>query len=372
MNMETKSAAVEIKTNSTPGEFTAVISAIGNIDRQGDRAMPGSFSKTMSEDPIPPVYWAHQHMIPPIGDGMEWFEQGKEIVYKGSLFVKGDDEHQYAKMVYAGMKSRDGRPPAINQFSYTYGIPEGGSERIMEDGKSIRLLHVVQPVAEVGPCFMGANPQTYLLDPAKSADDVNKLVLARAAAGKRVGMKEILAETLGLDSKDWGDVDGYAIRQLLNMVDNAVSFIQWSEDSERVLKMQSIAGELVALLQGGLEDVTQLVATNNALEAAIEGGKATPNEARAAQALPPVESKEETEPVAGEKEVPAGEVAGEKGAAVEAPPEQVAETEAVTPAAEPETPAEDVVPTADTTSSDDASTVSNDEIARLAHTWPSH
>jgi hypothetical protein len=176
MDMQTKSAAVEIKTNSTPGEFTAVISAIGNVDRQGDVVMPGAFKSAIENDPIPPVYWAHKHELPPIGEGLDWREKGSEVEFDGRLFV-GDSSysHQYAEMVYAGMKSYGGRLPAIRQFSYTYGVPEGGAEFTELDGKRVRQLFEIRPVAEVGPCFIGANPETGLVTPAKSVE-IAKLV----------------------------------------------------------------------------------------------------------------------------------------------------------------------------------------------------
>src|ERR1043166_5531855 len=106
--------------------------------------MPNAFKDAIEQDPIPPVYWAHKHDIPPIGEGFEWSEKGNEVHYQGRLFVKGDVEHQYANMVYAGMKSYDGRLPAIRQFSYTYNVPEGGAEIVTEEGKAIRNLHTIR------------------------------------------------------------------------------------------------------------------------------------------------------------------------------------------------------------------------------------
>lgn len=183
--METKSAPLlELKTNTTPGEFTAVISAIGNIDRQGDRVMPNAFKDAISLDPIPPVYWAHKHEIPPIGEGLDWREKGNTIEYDGRLFVKGEVEHEYANMVYVGMKSYGERIPALRQFSYTYGIPDGGAETVYEGGKAIRNLLSVRPVAEVGPCFIGANADTGLLVAAKTLDFAQ--LKAAAEAGVEV------------------------------------------------------------------------------------------------------------------------------------------------------------------------------------------
>jgi hypothetical protein len=384
MELQTKSASVEIQTNSTPGEFTAVISAIGNIDRQGDRVMPGAFKSAIDADPIPPVYWAHMHHIPPIGSGYEWFEQGKDVVYKGALFVEGDDAHQYAQMVYAGMKARsDGRAPAINQFSYTYGVPDGGAEKVMEEGKSIRLLHEIRPVAEVGPCFIGANPDTYLVSPAKSA--VGELVVARKRLG-RVSMRDLLASELGV--KDYGDIDGYEIRMLLDMLDAAVSFIQFSNEDDDTVKMQGVAQTLLSMLTDEFAEVTDLMAQGDAIDAIlnpeapnvtvsvdVETASAEPEKAKLAK---------KSDDAAGEsEEKPAGEstdAAGESETTEEKEPEVAASEEEAAPAAESndteetvEEEDEDEVSKSDNSmSSDDASTVSNDEIARLVNTWPSH
>lgn len=360
--METKSAPLtEIKTNSTAGEFTAVIAAIGNVDRQGDRVMPMAFKNAIELDPIPPCYWAHRYDIPPIGEGLDWKELGNEVHYSGRLFVSGDDDHQYAKMVYAGMKSMEGRTPAIREFSYTYGLPEDGAERVFEDGKSIRNLLDIRPVAEVGPCFVGANPLSRLAEAAKAADlalepgtefvalagvsiapefdffqltknadwseeyvndlpdsaflhigaDGHKDETGKTAprshrqfafknAEGRIDMpslrkaidmapqaealdeevrgriqeraqrilrsqegKALLLGTI-YSTKCWEDIEGYAVRQLLSMLDYAVSYIQTEEDMEDVSAMQTIATSLLALLD---RDFTKVAADSSAKSA---------------------------------------------------------------------------------------------------------
>jgi hypothetical protein len=388
MDMQTKSAAVEIKTNSTPGEFTAVISAIGNVDRQKDRVMPGAFKSAIDNDPIPPVYWAHQHLIPPIGDGQNWAEKGNTIEYEGTLFVSGDDEHPYAKMVYAGMKSRNGRPPAINQFSYTYGIPEDGAETVVEEGKSIRNLHVIRPVLEVGPCFIGANPETYLVAPAKSADD---LVVARRKLGRQgIPMKQLLAETFGV--KDYGDIEGYALRMLLDMLDDAISFIQWSENDTAIGEMQTVANTLLGMVTAGFAEVPELMARGEALDAILRADDpsvevdVTINTASAETVGAKLAKKddEEAADAADEsEEADAGESAGEsetteeQDAEVDESEDEAADEESADEsegdAEEDETgDSEDDAKSANAVSSDDSSTVSNDEIARLVNTWPSH
>ena len=49
--------------DDSTGEFEAVVSVFGNVDLQGDRSMPGMFSKSLDRwrergDPIP-VIWSH-------------------------------------------------------------------------------------------------------------------------------------------------------------------------------------------------------------------------------------------------------------------------------------------------------------------------
>lgn len=398
MELQTKNAAVEIKTNSTPGEFTAVISAIGNVDRQKDVVMSGAFEKAIANDPVPPVYWAHKHDLPPIGEGLDWREKNQKVEFDGRLFV-GDSSysHQYAEMVYAGMKSYGGRIPAIRQFSYTYGVPEGGSEIAEMDGKTVRLLHEIRPVAEVGPCFMGANPATYLAEPAKGVDAVADLVVARKEGGRRrISMKQLLADTLGL--KDYGDIDGYEIRMLLDMLDSAVSFIQFSDEDDDTLRMQGIAVTLLGMLSDEFAEVTDLMAQGDAINAILNGDG--PNvtvtvDVETASADPAVlgqaikdamkaklgkKDDEAASEDAGASEAdPAGESAGESEtteeqvAEVEAPEEEAAAEEAADESnGEAEEGKEGDSKSDNSMSSDDPSTVSNDEIARLAFVWPSH
>lgn len=172
MEFEQKSLALsEFETNSTPGEFIADFAVLGNVDRFNDRIMPDAFAKAISDDPPPPIIYNHQHDTPPMGETVEWSQVGqKAIRMKGQLFVAGDDDHPIARMAYAGMKSRGGRPPALRDFSFVYGVPAGSAEVVRENAKSIRNLHQIRPVAEVGPCLLGVNPQAGIVMAPKGLD----------------------------------------------------------------------------------------------------------------------------------------------------------------------------------------------------------
>ena len=99
--------------NDETGEFEAVVSVFGNVDLQGDRTMPGAFSKSLdnwkaSGDPIP-VIWSHDWGDPFAHIGYVSPEDAYEVVNEdakaagsgimGGLFVKGhlDVDKPFAK-----------------------------------------------------------------------------------------------------------------------------------------------------------------------------------------------------------------------------------------------------------------------------------
>jgi hypothetical protein len=62
-----KSFTTAANTGSA-GEFEALVAVFGNVDKGGDRIMPGAFTKTLaawraSEDPVP-VIWSHDWNTP--------------------------------------------------------------------------------------------------------------------------------------------------------------------------------------------------------------------------------------------------------------------------------------------------------------------
>src|ERR1043166_3675383 len=107
------------------------------------------------------------------------------------------------------MKSYDGRLPAIRQFSYTYNVPEGGAEIVTEEGKAIRNLHTIRPVAEVGPCFLGANPETGIVSAAKN------LIAA-----------EIVASSPDFDFFQLGEKAEWTDAYINNLPDSAFLYIE--------------------------------------------------------------------------------------------------------------------------------------------------
>src|ERR1051326_7756180 len=117
--MEFKAAAVtEIKPVGKKGEFDALISVFGNVDRLKDRVNKGAFTKAISEQEPPPIFYAHNWLQgqPPIGQAVDWAQSDDGLKAKGRLYAEEDDAHPLAQMVYAGMRERDGVPPALKTF----------------------------------------------------------------------------------------------------------------------------------------------------------------------------------------------------------------------------------------------------------------
>lgn len=142
------------------GTFEAYVSVFGNEDSYGDRVMPGAFAETLSTDfkdaPLP-VVWSHQiyNVSSLIGssDDAKEDEHGLRVV--GGLDLDGPDGiGETARMVHHAMKRG-----TLNQFSFTYDLEKYEVNRELEtwDLTQVKLY-------EVGPCFIGANQETELLD----------------------------------------------------------------------------------------------------------------------------------------------------------------------------------------------------------------
>ena len=185
---------VDLIGEAGSGKFEALVSVFGNIDHVKDVVMPGAFSKAVKESDPPPVVWSHYWNIPPIGETIDWGETDKGLRVKGELFVGADDKHQYADMVYAAMKSREGRKPALREFSFSYDIPDDGEVKSTRevDGKEIAVqeLHSLYPIHEVGPCLKGCNPATQLISAPKAAWQADLEALIRKGV---ISKEELLA-----------------------------------------------------------------------------------------------------------------------------------------------------------------------------------
>jgi uncharacterized protein len=155
-------AKVEVKApRGEPGRFRALVSVFNNVDRGGDRILPGAFKRTLEEKGMPPIVWTHMWNIPPIGKTLDAEETDEGLVIDGQLFVRSDDDHEVARQVHVAM-----REEALKEFSFAYDVVE--ARYVDEDGREIRELIDLE-LFEVGPTLVGMNPATRLIDAPKSA-----------------------------------------------------------------------------------------------------------------------------------------------------------------------------------------------------------
>jgi HK97 family phage prohead protease len=147
---------LDTKTDSETGTFEATVAVFGNVDKGGDRIMPGAFKNTLAKwaesgDPIP-VILSHQWSNPMAHVGV--VEDAKEtdagLWVKGTLDVADND---VARQVYRLMKRR-----SLKEFSFGYEVPDGGEKRAKDGAND---LHEIS-LAEVGPTLKGMNPSTEL------------------------------------------------------------------------------------------------------------------------------------------------------------------------------------------------------------------
>lgn len=172
------------------GEFTALIAVFGNVDRGGDRIMPGAFKRTLAERGLPPIVWSHEWGTPPIGVTTSARETDAGLVLTGRLFVGEDEDHPVARQVYTAMRAQDGNGASpLREFSFGYEAKEYQHETA-QDGTKIRVLTDVD-LFEAGPTLVGMNPDTRLLSiknaAASSADGETLTITYQDSTGDHAG-----------------------------------------------------------------------------------------------------------------------------------------------------------------------------------------
>lgn len=178
--MHLKSAAARFKAADDglkSGEFEAVVSVFGNIDRFGDVVMPGAFANTIAAwksgpDRLP-VLWSHRFDDPaynigevldirelePEAAGLpEWVDPA--VRTGGGLWVKaridtGPEASPIAVQALRLLRSR-----RVSQFSYAYDEVRAGPVTV--DGVDAWGLHELA-IYEVGPTQLGVNDATELI-----------------------------------------------------------------------------------------------------------------------------------------------------------------------------------------------------------------
>ena len=172
------------------GTFEAIVSVFGNVDRGGDRVMPGAFKDSLAAweqkgRPIP-VIFAHDwgNLDAHIGEVLEAKETDDGLWVKGQLNM----DEEYAQRVYKKLKRG-----TIAEFSFAYDVVD--SYLVKEkDGSYINELRAVD-LFEVGPCLVGMNPETELLgvkeNLTRRREDAKRTPSQDAKAGARNSAKDL-------------------------------------------------------------------------------------------------------------------------------------------------------------------------------------
>lgn len=139
------------------GTFEAIVAVFNNVDRIGDKILPGAFKESLSEweakgRPIP-VIFSHQwdNLDAHIGQVMAAKEVEEGLYVKGQL----DMDESFASRVWKKMQAG-----TLAEFSFAYEIIDAA--QVKSDGDYIQELRKLD-LLEVGPCLVGMNPDTQLL-----------------------------------------------------------------------------------------------------------------------------------------------------------------------------------------------------------------
>lgn len=166
--MYTKDCPVEIKAMAEAdgmekGTVRMLVSVFGNVDSYGDMVMPGAFTESLAAwmgkgDPIPFV-WSHKWGDPFAILG----EVTKAVETDAGLEVEAkiDLDIGTGKQVYGLLKKR-----LVTQASFAYDIDEAEwVEHEAADGGKYGVYELRKlSLLEVGPCLLGANRETDLLE----------------------------------------------------------------------------------------------------------------------------------------------------------------------------------------------------------------
>jgi HK97 family phage prohead protease len=140
------------------GIFEALVAVFGNVDRGGEKILPGAFTKSLAA-------WAQRGRPIPVIFSHDWgnldahigeVREAKEL--PDGLYVKGQLEmdEPFAARVWKKMARG-----TLAEFSFAYDVVDATLVK-GADGAYVNELRELE-LLEVGPCLVGMNPETQLL-----------------------------------------------------------------------------------------------------------------------------------------------------------------------------------------------------------------
>lgn len=188
-------------TGLKDGQFRAIVSVFDEVDSYGDVVVKGAFAETLNEwadrgDEIP-VIWSHDWADPfsHLGTVKSATETERGLEILGEIPQEDRDANPRAAQVYRLLKER-----RITQFSFAFDVLDGAE--VEKDGKSFYELRRLK-LHEVGPCLLGVNQATELIDAKAAVVDKRKaatLDRAKHAVAKAETLDDLRAARDLLDS----------------------------------------------------------------------------------------------------------------------------------------------------------------------------
>ena len=146
------------------GVFEAIVAVFNNVDRAGERILPGAFKGSLQRweekgRPIPVIF---SHEWDNLDAHIGYLLDAKEI--EKGLYVKGqlDMDESFAARVWKKMAQG-----TLAEFSFAYDVLDYKETENVIDLTELELL-------EVGPCLVGMNPDTELLSVKTGARHTSK------------------------------------------------------------------------------------------------------------------------------------------------------------------------------------------------------
>jgi HK97 family phage prohead protease len=213
--MKLKTRPAELKAidveGDPPGTFEALVSVFNNVDSDGERVLPGAFTNSLAKwkakgDPIP-VIWSHDWSDPRsiIGKAIDARETDEGLLVKAQLRLNSPGS--YAAEVYDLLKQR-----LVTQFSFAYDVVESShTDEKTDSGWGGHVVDLKElDLFEVGPCLVGVNTDTQLLDvkgakQGRTISAANEAILRAAMQGIGRVLQSIGGDAVSDDLDSDGD-----------------------------------------------------------------------------------------------------------------------------------------------------------------------
>lgn len=239
MNIEHKTIAAEIKQAGEDGSFEAVIATFDVIDSDNDIIEHGAFGGAFAS-----VLPAHDQGSVPMGK-VQVQERGNLAIAVGGFNLEIEKARDWS----SALKFDLANPPSVQDWSWGFTIPEGGSKLDTIDGETVRIISKVD-LFEVSPVLRAASVGTGtisaksdngepppLIDQIKLATgEVSKLIEAiQAVAARRKEKGRELGPDIRLATVEMAEETSKLLDQLAEAVKDEMPRHKNSaeEESER-------------------------------------------------------------------------------------------------------------------------------------------